>query len=235
MRDTINVVDFYFPPSGVPQTPARIVVHRQGNPGAHASDAIAWGMRTGAFTIHEYIEDHNVYHCQHWDQLAYHVKEAKVAEQRGYRVNGPAGRRGDYDAIGIETVDLPGGAPGQLYSLSQETRISLVLRLRDICSITGLGVETIDEHGSYDPVNRPEDLGDAINIEDLREDVRDLMAGREPWRTVQQFATGKRAPESWKPLVAPPPPVATKKQQIIDQLNVAQAELNRARALVETI
>jgi hypothetical protein len=37
------------------------------------------------------------------------------------------------------------------------------------------------------------------------------------------------------PPIAPPAPVATKKQQIIDQLNVAQAELNRVRALVETI
>src|SRR5690606_22011673 len=44
-----------------PQQAKRIVVHRQGNPGATALGALQWGERENAFTIHRYIEDDVVY------------------------------------------------------------------------------------------------------------------------------------------------------------------------------
>jgi len=205
MRNTINVVDNYFnDPGGPDQVPDRLIIHRQGNPGASVRDSIAWAKRTGAFTIHEYIEDVTVYHCQHWHKMAFHVKEHRKAAERGFVASGAWGFRGDYNAIGVETQDEPGGGPGQDYSLSQDTRISLVLRLRDICSITGLPVEAISSHSEWDPWQRSEDLGNALYIPDLREDVRDVLASRDPWRTVQKYAFGKPAPESWRPIVSSP-------------------------------
>lgn len=206
MRTTYQWRSFKFSreSGAAPQVPKRIVVHRQGNPGAKALNALNWGNSTGAFTIHRYIEDDVVYGAIPLEKHAYHVLEPRIAEARGYRANGAYGRRGDYDSIGIETVDLPGGGPGQAYSLSQETRISLVLVCATLVKALGLTVADIDEHAAYDPWTRKEDLGDALYIPDLRLDVQDHLDGREPWRTVQQFAYGKPAPETWKP-AAPAP------------------------------
>lgn len=176
-----------------PQQAKRIVVHRQGNPGAKALGALQWGERENAFTIHRYIEDDVVYGAIPLEKHAFHVLEPRIAEQRGYRVTGAHGRRGDYDSIGIETVDVKGGGPGQAYSLSQETRISLVLVCATLVKALGLTVEDIDEHAAYDPWTRSEDLGDALYIPDLRLDVQNFLDGREPWRTVGKFAYGRPA------------------------------------------
>lgn len=192
--------------------PDRIIVHRQGNPGAHARDALAWGNREGTFTIHTYIEDDLVFHCVPLNRHAFHAASGSAAQAKawGYPHLTPGGSpRGDIRAVGIETVDVPGGGPGQAYSLSQETRITLVLVLARQCLELGLDPlngHTIEEHAGYDPVTRSEDLGDALHIPDLRLDVADFMAGRTPWRTVQQFAFGRPAPESWNTGDRPPPP-----------------------------
>lgn len=198
--------------------PNRIIVHRQGNPGATAINALNWGDREGAFTIHTYIDGETVYHCVPMNRHAYHAASGSAAKaaEFGWVNKTPGGQfRGDIRAVGIETVDIKGGGPGQTYSLSQETRISLVLVLARQCRELGLDPLgrspngngwVIDEHAAYDPVTRPEDLGDAIYVPDLRLDVADQMAGREPWRTVQQFAYGRPAPDSWKP-VTPPTPI----------------------------
>lgn len=194
--------------------PERIIVHRQGNPGAHAAAALNWGDREGAFSIHDYIEDGTAIHAVDWTRHAYHTNAASAAgaEAFGYSVLTPWGtRRGDIGAVGIETCDVKGGAAGQAYSLSRETRITLVILCAEICARFGLDPmagHTIDEHAAYGDSTRAEDLGDALNIPDLRADVADLMAGREPWRTVQEFATGNPAPDSWRP-GAPAPVPAT--------------------------
>lgn len=181
------------------QTPKRICLHRQGNLGAKALNALDWGKRTGAFTIHSYVSDAVCYDAIMPDRHAFHVLAAGVAAQKGYRTTGAYGLRGDYDSIGIETEDVAGGAPGQAYSLTQETRITLLLRTAAYLRQFGLSPDAVDEHATYDPTNRPDDLGDALHIPDFREDLRDLMAGRTPWRTVGQYATGGPAPLSWKP------------------------------------
>ena len=194
------------------EKPNRIIIHRQGNPGAHAKNALDWGNREGAFSIHTYIEDEIVYHCVPLGRQAFHANfgSYEQAAAWGYPVLTP-GRlaRGDIRAVGIETVDIKGGGPGQTYSLSQETRISLVLVLARLCRELGLDPlngHTIEEHGGYGDPSRETDLGDAIFVPDVRLDVADFMAGREPWRTVQQFAFGRAAPETWKPTTPPPPP-----------------------------
>lgn len=189
-----------------PQRANRIVVHRQGNPGATATNALNWGERNNAFTIHRYIEDDVVYGAIPLERHAFHVLEPRIVETRGLRVTGAHGRRGDYDSVGIETVDLPGGGPGQTYHLSRETRISLVAVCANLVKALRLSVADIDEHATWDPWTRPEDVGNALYIPDLRLDVQDVLDGREPWRTVQQHAFGKPAPESWRP--APETPSA---------------------------
>lgn len=216
MRDTFDEERFAFTHpdlQGWKQNPPdRIIVHRQGNPGAPARNALQWGNRTGAFSIHTYIEDDVAFHCVPLDQQAFHANAGSAAKaaEWGFAIRTPGGgQRGDIRALGIETVDIKGGGPGQTYSLSQETRITLVLVLARQCKELGidpLGPHAIEEHAGYGDPTRTEDLGDAIYVPDLRLDVADQMAGREPWRTVQQFAYGRAAPDDWKPAPAPPPP-----------------------------
>ncbi len=128
----------------------------------------------------------------------------------GFRTSGTLGSRGDYDCLGIETEDentySATLAQGQSYGLSQDTRITLVLKVAEWCMTFSIDPQgknyknayLIDEHASYDPKNRSTDLGDALHVPDFRLDVADCLAGREPWRTVGVFATGAQAPESWK-------------------------------------
>lgn len=186
------------------QRARRIIMHRQGNPGVEGESGIAWGKRTGAFTIHRYIDDARCFEGIALDRHAFHASAARVAEARGFRVAGTYGPRGDYDSIGVEMEDEDAQsttlAPGQAYGLSRETRITAVLVVADILrACPWLTVADIDEHATWDPDDRPEDLGDALNIPDFREDVADLLAGRTPWRTVGEFARGTRAPASWQP------------------------------------
>lgn len=185
-----------------PSGPTHIILHRQGNPGAKALNALQWGNRTGTFSIHCYIEDEVCYEAVEANVQAFHVKETKWARAWGFPT--PNGR-GDYLAYGIETVDIPGGAPGQEYSLSQDTRITLLLAVRDVCQQFNIHPDNVFEHADFDPVTRSEDLGDALNLQDFRQDLIDLMEGREPWRTVGEFATGTRAPNDWKPMPPPEP------------------------------
>lgn len=202
MRDTYAWKTFTFDSwaaDAALQTPKRIVVHRQGNPGASAINALNWGNSNKKFSIHRYVEDGTVYGGLPLERHAFHILEPRIAEQKGFRATGQYGRRGDYDSIGIETVDIPGGGPGQEYSLSQETRISLVLVLKRLIQVTRLTVNDIYEHADFDPWTRSEDLGNAINMDDLRADVQDSLDGKTPWRTVQQYAYGTPAPAEWNP------------------------------------
>lgn len=202
MRDTYQWRTFAFglwATSSAMQTPKRIIIHRQGNPGAKAINALNWGNTTKAFSIHRYIEDDTVYGAIPLECHAYHVSEPRTAATLGYRTLGQYGERGDYDSIGIETVDLPGGAAGQEYHLSQETRITLLLVLKRLLEVTNLTPRDVWQHSDFDRWNRPHDLGDALSMGDLRADLTDMLAGREPWRTVQQYATGAPAPPSWNP------------------------------------
>lgn len=198
-------VPFQFKPEliGPAMHPNKIILHRQGNPGVEGKSGIEWGNRTGAFSIHRYIDDTVAFEGVPLTNRAFHTKYAD-------------GSRADIQAIGIETEDeSPQSAtlaPGQKYGLSQDTRITLLLVVtKDILPVyPGL---LIYEHADFDSVYRAEDLGDALNLLDFRADVADVLAGREPWRTVGPFATGKRAPIEWKP--APP-------ALVVDQ-RVAQA------------
>ena len=206
MRTTFERRTFDFgiprPPEHVSGVPRRIILHRQGNPGAEGANGIQWGRSTGAFTIHRYIDDGLVFEAIPLECHALHVKEARVAKAKAFRTAGPfyPGERGDYDSIGIETEDEKGGAPGQAYSLSQETRITLLLVVDEILKrFPRLTPDDVTEHADWDPWQRPDDLGDALNLLDFRDDLRDYAAGRTPWRTVGQYATSVRAPQSWKP------------------------------------
>lgn len=188
------------------QVPRRIVIHRQGNLGVKALNALTWGNREKAFTIHSYVGDDTCYDAIPAGRHAFHVKEARKVKELGGRVTGSYGTRGDYDSIGIETEDVAGGAPGQAYSLTQETRITLLLRVRDyLLEFPHLTPNDVYEHGQLDPWTRPNDLGDALNVLDFREDLKDLLAGRTPWRTVGTFARGTRA-TGGAPATPPAPP-----------------------------
>ncbi len=211
MRRSYRYERFEFTNPNLPQLPwnagpLRIIIHRQGNPGAHARDALAWMDRTAAASIHCYIEEDLCIEAVPTGLQAWHVLEARVAQQRGWDVGPYSKPRGDFRAIGIETVDQNGGAPGQSISLSQDTRITLVICTAEYCQAFGVSPSEIYEHADLDPWTRSDDLGNAINLDDFREDVRDYIAGREPWRTVGQFATGARNTGSG-PVPAPAPPV----------------------------
>ena len=200
MRRTYVTKHFDF--GGAPtaaQTPRRVIIHRQGNPGAKALASLEWGKRTGAFTIHTYIGGSVCYEAIPATRHAFHVSEPRVAQRKGWRWTGAYGSRGDYDTIGIETEDVKGGAPRQEYSLTQDTRQTLVLRVADyLREFPHITPDDIYEHAELDPWQRAFDLGNALNINDFRDDVRDALAGRTPWRTVQAQATGAKAPVAWK-------------------------------------
>jgi hypothetical protein len=200
MRASFDRRQFTFKASliGAAQTPRRVILHRQGNPGAKALNSLNWGNNEGAFSIHSYIGDHVCYDAVPANRQAFHVN-----------ARDPQGVRWDMNAIGIETEDVKDPAhlaPGQTYALTQETRITLLLRTAEYLRAHGLAPSAVDEHATYDPVNRPEDLGNALNVPDFRADLTDFLAGREPWRTVQRFATGAPAPASWQPPPLPPRP-----------------------------
>jgi hypothetical protein len=203
MRLTYTISQFFgfHPITTRFQTPRKVVWHRQGNPGAEGESGIAWGARTGAFTIHHYIDDGICLSAVPENRHAYHVKEHRWAPNFGLVTNGVHGIRGDYDTIGVELEDeSPTStplAPGQAYGLSQETRITAVLLGADILRRWPL-LTTADfiEHADLDPITRAEDVGDALYLPDFRKDVDDVLAGRTPWRTVGKFATGTQTTET---------------------------------------
>jgi hypothetical protein len=179
--------------------PDRIIIHKDGNVNPHtALGALTWGNRERAFSIHYYLEDEKRYVCVPETWQAFHVLEARIAEQRGYRTTWPglSKPRGDINAIGIECKMEPDG------SLSQATRQNLVRCVADIWS--RYPVPT-DEHATWDPWTRSHDLGNALYVPDLLEDVRDMMSGLAPRRTVQEVATGTPAVTEPFPIEAPAP------------------------------
>lgn len=185
----------------ISQKPKRIILHRQGNPGATALNALNWGNRERRFTIHSYIGGKVCYDAIPADRHAFHVSEYRVAAARGFKSSGSYGPRGDYESIGLETEDVKGGAPGQAYSLTQETRITLLLRAAEYAEAWDLEPQDVYFHSDFDPWTRTEDLGNALNLGDFRADLFDYMTDKEPWRTVGQHASGVPAPESWRPPV----------------------------------
>lgn len=201
MRTTFETRQFTFKPTliGPPQVPNRIIMHRQGNLGAEGANGITWLNNADAGSIHSYIDD-----AICWDgvsplRTALHVKAAAYAASRGYRtVNIAWGDvpRGDFDSIGIEMEDespTSGDlAPGQKYGLSQETRITALLRCAAYMKQFNIPSSEVDEHATYDPAERSEDIGDGLYIPDFRLDLDDLLAGREPWRTVGRWARGTK-------------------------------------------
>ncbi len=226
------------PDSGVPFAEAMLpgwehgealglVIHRQGNPipdanpaaGAHAIDAIRWGVRTKSFSIHWYVEGRKAFACVPEDRHAYHVKEPREAANRGrpvYRSSwmartpaalterargqyaGASRARGDIGQIGIEGVDRR-RTDGSIY-FDQQTRITLVLLARKIllrhARRRGDWLRDlyfpISAHSTWDHWTRPDDPGQALYLPDFTADVIDLATGREPWRTVGLEYDGRR-------------------------------------------
>lgn len=196
--------------------PIGIIIHRQGNPipdinpneGAHAINAIEWGIRTEAFSIHRYIEGETSYECVDLTRHAFHVKEWREAHEQGrpvYRTKfaarvvhsleapPPVERvgtpRGDIGQIGIEVVDRM-REDGSIY-FDQLTRRTLLLVVRDtLIWIARQRAEwlrdqpiSVTGHQTWDHWTRPDDPGQALNMIDFNADLLDLVAGREPWRT----------------------------------------------------
>ncbi len=191
MRNDYRTVDFTFTnlPGWPTGDPTRGVLHTDGNPRPHtALNALRWGDRERAFSSHYYVEGKTVYRAIAEDHQAFHVLEPRIAEQEAYPVTWPglAKKRGDIRAIGIEHVMNRDG------SWSQATRITSVLLGADITRRH----PKIDwsEHARWDPWTRPHDVGDALYIPDWIADVRDLIAGRTPYRVVGPTASGTPHP-----------------------------------------
>jgi len=127
---------------------------------------------------------------------AFHVKEYRLSEKRGWPVTHPeiSGKRGDINLVGIEVVENATG------HFEQPQRISLLLYIATL--LERWPDLDVVEHGSLDPFQRADDVGDALSIPDLKADLDDLLNGREPWRTVGEVATGTRMPESARPKLA---------------------------------
>ncbi len=239
MRRTYEVERFDFTnlPGHEHGDPQRVVVHRQGNPGARARASLAWGNEFKTYSIHSYVEDTVCIDAVPPERHAYHVREHRKAAEFGCptrhvgwrRVWGP---RGDIRAIGVETVELAGpGAPGvdQAYHLTQETRITLLLRvadyLRQFPSIEPLA--QVHSHAELDPWTRLHDPGDALNIDDFRDDLRDLLDGREPWRTVGPVATAQRASDEGERAVS-----SASRIEVL--LEAIESDAREARSLLGT-
>lgn len=235
MRQDYELRKFTGFPAGVMNTPlqgpTKVVWHRQGNPGAEGESGIAWGARTGNFSIHFYIDDKVVLEGVPWDHHAYHVKESRNAAKFGLPTTGFAGPRGDYNTIGVEMEDeSPASAelaPGQAYGLSQETRISAVLLGADLLRwFPWLRVDDFIEHADLDPWTRPEDIGDGLYMPDFRLDVLDAYNLKTPWRTVGKFARGTQNMGS--PPAPEPEPVPSG-PNLVAVVEQAEAALQRAR------
>ena len=182
--------------------PHAVCVHRDGNSSPHSAlDSLQWGDRAGAFSIHAYVdndEEGTVYECVDAEKgvHAFHVKEYRLSEKRGWPVTHPeiSGKRGDINLVGIEVVENATG------HFEQPQRISLLLYIATL--LERWPDLDVVEHGSLDPFQRADDVGDALSIPDLKADLDDLLNGREPWRTVGEVATGTRMPESARPKLA---------------------------------
>lgn len=209
MRSTYAVRPFTFThpdlPTNTPQIPSRIILHRQGNPGATAINSLMWGNNTGTYTIHSYADGVTCYEAVGPTHHAFHVKEYAHTPNK-FRTYGVYGSRGDYGSIGIESVDiLKDGKP----ALSQETRVTLVLRVANyIRQFPTISTSNIYEHADLDPVNRADDLGDTLNLPDFRLDVEDVLSGRTPYRTVGVTANGSRNTDLPPVPLVPAPPVS---------------------------
>jgi hypothetical protein len=182
-------------------TPRAICLHTDGNPAPHtALDALNWGDRTGSFSIHYYIDaDGTVFDGVPDEQLAFHVKEYRKADSKGWPVTHPdvEGKRGDIGVIGIENLMDSTG------HWSQETRISLLLLVSDLVLEWPHLADAIVEHADLDPWQRADDVGQALHLGDFRDDLADLLSGESaPWRTVGEVATGTRKPEEERPPLA---------------------------------
>jgi hypothetical protein len=182
--------------------PIRIVIHRNGNPGAKALPTLNWGNINKKYSIHSFIGETVAYDGILPTKHAYHVLETRKAKEMGYPTHQVGWRRvwkqrGDIRAIGIETEDEGTKAT---YWLSHDTRITLLLRTADyIRQFPAIDpMRDIHEHAMLDPWTRSLDLGNALNMIDFRLDLEDELANEKPWRTVGRVATGRRAPESWK-------------------------------------
>ena len=200
MRDISPIQKFVFAnfPAIVTGTPRAICLHTDGNAAPHtALDALKWGDRTGSFSIHYYIDaDGTVFDGVKDEHLAFHVKEYRKADSKGWPVTHPGveGKRGDIGVIGIENLMDSTG------HWSQETRISLLLLVADLVREWPHLADAIVEHADLDPWQRAEDVGDALHLGDFRDDLADLLSGESaPWRTVGEVATGTRMPESARP------------------------------------
>ena len=176
----MEIRDFTFsrvgPYTGAPQ---RLIMHTDGNPNPHTGlGSLEWGEREAAFTIHWYVDGNIAYRCIPEDRWAWHVLEDEIAWQYELDENG----RGDYKALGIEHKMEPDG------SWSQATRIASVqLGAQILSRWPNLAVS---EHADWDPWTRPNDVGIALYIPDWLADVRDVIAGRIPYRTTQLTANG---------------------------------------------
>ena len=200
MRDAAPIEQFEFKNFPVINIgiPRAICLHTDGNPAPHtALDALKWGDRTGSFSIHYYIDaDGTVFDGVPDEQLAFHVKEYRQADSKGWPVTHPGveGKRGDIGVIGIENLMDSTG------HWSQETRISLLLLVSDLVREWPHLADAIVEHADLDPWQRAEDVGDALHLGDFRDDLADLLSGESaPWRTVGEIATGTRKPEEERP------------------------------------
>jgi hypothetical protein len=179
-------------------TPRAICLHTDGNPAPHtALDALNWGDRTGSFSIHYYIDaDGTVFDGVKDEQLAFHVKEYRMADSKGWPVTHPdvEGKRGDIGVIGIENLMDASG------HWSQETRISLLLLVGNLVKQWPHLADAIVEHADLDPWQRADDVGDALHLGDFRDDLADLLSGEAvAWRTVGEEATGTRKLDADRP------------------------------------
>ena len=230
MRDSFEEIAFRF--SHLPNVwvgdPDRGILHTDGNPNPHtALNALEWGDRTGAFSITYYVEGKRVYSCVSEDYLAFHTKEARVAARDGYPTEAPgvAGPRGDIKAIGFEHVMQPDG------SWDQETRITSVL----------LGAEIQarrpqikwSEHATWDPWQRPNDVGPAVYIPDWILDVLDVVAGHTPYRTVGLTASGEPYGGAPPPEPHPPPDLGLRLATVEEEVVRLQSQLTLQRQLIE--
>ena len=215
MRDAYPIEKFRFKNFPVIDTgiPRAICLHTDGNPAPHtALDALKWGDRTGSFSIHFYVDGDavgTVYECAPPEEMAFHVKEYRMADSRGWPVTHPGveGKRGDIGVIGIENVmDATG-------HWSQETRISLLLLVGNLVKQWPHLADAIVEHADLDRWTRADDVGEALHLADFRADLSDLLSGESaPWRTVGEVATGTRMPESARPKLAIVPATAAAPQ-----------------------
>ena len=181
----------------------RVVAHRTANPDAGGLRTMQYFDNSRAASIHAVIDGSDVLLGVEPGLHAWHVREARKAQELGYRVSHPAVQngkaRGDICAFGIEVVEhwRPGEitryASGNLRRAAIEDgktywtdeTIETLIEFLTVWLPNEIGEYILDFHSELDPWERPHDPDGLLAPALIRTMIADARATENADQTVQ--------------------------------------------------